>query len=197
MDRLSGMNGFFYRVRVGLVFGVMVGALAVRGGAEGPETGARIPEVHATSFAGEAVNLPEGLRGKVGVLVLGFSHASRDEVAGWGKRLAGDYRESPTVIYYEMPMLAGVPRMMRGFIAGQIKGSVPDRAKARFVPLLENEAGWREVTHSKSGDDAYVLVVDEHGLVQLEMQGAATDAAYGAVKQRVEALRAGIGRAVR
>jgi hypothetical protein len=63
----------------------------------------RIPEVHGTSLSNAAVNLPEALKGKVGVLVLGFSRDSREADSAWGKRLAADYRESPTVVYYEMP----------------------------------------------------------------------------------------------
>src|ERR1700733_12224043 len=81
--------------------------------ANDPSMAARIPEVHGTSLSNEAVNLPEVLQGKGGVLVLGFSRSSRDAVAGWGRRLAADYRESPTVVYYEMPVLASAPGMMR------------------------------------------------------------------------------------
>ena len=170
-------------------------AMGVR--AQGAGEAGRIPEVHGISFAEQAVNLPEILKGKVGVLVVGFSHGSQDQVMGWGKRLAGDYRDSPTVVYYEMPVLASVPRMLRGFVEGKIKDSVPDAARARFVPLLENEAAWRTVAHYKGGDDAYVLVVDEHGVVRWETQGAATDASSGALKERVEALGAGMGQAGR
>src|SRR5258708_38487027 len=104
-------------------------------------TGARIPEVHATSFSNEAVNLPEGLKGKIGVLVLGFSKNSREADAAWGKRLAADYREAPTVVYYEMPVLAAAPRILRGTIGKSMKSSVPAGEQARFVVSLETESG--------------------------------------------------------
>ncbi len=172
-----------------LVFVLNLGVPSGRARAEGSGAAAvRIPEVHGVSFSGEGVNLPDGLRGKVGVLVVGFSRESRDAVTEWGKRLAADYRESPTVIYYEMPMLAGVPRMLRGFVVGKIKDSVPERARARFVPLMENEADWRALAHYKSGDDAYVIVVDERGVVLWQTHRAFSEAAYGAVKVRVEGL---------
>jgi hypothetical protein len=156
-------------------------------------TGVRIPEVHATSFSNEAVNLPEGLRGKVGVLVLGFSRDSREADAAWGKRLAVDYGESPTLVYYEMPVLAAVPRMVRGLIVKSIKSSVPAKEQARFVVILENEAAWKTVTHYERPDDPYVLVVDSQGSVVWQTQGAATDAAYADLKQHVEALRTQLG----
>jgi hypothetical protein len=158
-------------------------------------TGGRIPEVHATSFSNEAVNLPEGLKGKVGVLVLGFSRDSREADSAWGKRLAADYRESPTVAYYEMPVLAAVPRMIRGMIVKSMKSSVPASEQSRFVVIVENEAAWKTVTHFGRQDDPYVLVVDSQGSVVWQTQGAPTDAAYAELKQHVEALRAKLGTA--
>jgi ATP10 protein len=161
--------------------------------ANGRSMAAQIPEVHATSFSNEAVNLPEGLKGKVGVLVLGFSKNSREADSAWGKRLAADYRESPTVAYYEMPVLAAAPRMLRGMIVKSMKSSVPASEQARFVVILENEAEWKTVTRYGRPDDPYLLVVDSQGSVVWQTQGTATDAAYAALKQHVEALRARLG----
>jgi hypothetical protein len=168
-----------------------VGLLAGVAGAQQPD--ARIPEVHAISFSNESVNLPKGLKGKVGVLVVGFSRDSREADSAWGKRLAADYRESSTVVYYEMPVLAAVPRMVRGFVVKSIKSSVPASEQARFVVILENEAAWKTVTHYGRPDDPYLLVVDSQGNVMWQTQGAPTEAAYAALKQHVEELRAQLG----
>jgi hypothetical protein len=154
---------------------------------------ARIPEVHGTSLSNEPVNLPEALQGKVGVLVLGFSRDSRTADSAWGKRLAADYRESPTVWCYEMPVLAGAPRMIRGLIVKSMKSSVPAGEQARFVVILDNEAAWKTVAHYGRPDDPYVLVVDSQGNVVWQTQGVLTDAGYVALKERVEALRAQLG----
>jgi ATP10 protein len=163
--------------------------------AETSSAGTHIPDVRGTSFSNEAVNLPEALKGKVGVLVLGFSRSSGDANTRWGKRLAADYRESPTVVYYEMPVLEAVPRMMRGVVVRSIKSSVPASEQARFVPILENEAAWKTVCHYGRPDDSYVLVVDGQGNVAWQTQGEATDAAYAALKEHVEALRSHIAMA--
>lgn len=157
----------------------------------------RIPAVHANSFSNEMVTLPEGLKGKVGVLVLGFSRGSREGTTVWGKRLSADYRESPAVLYYEMPVLAAVPKMIRGFVINQIRSSVPEQERPRFVVLLEDETAWQTLVGYKNADDAYIVVVDDQGVVRWQTHGAATDAAYGAMKQQVEALRAGMGQGAR
>ncbi len=169
----------------------LVSALLAIGGmtAAMPCFAASIPAVHGTSLANEAVNLPGALQGKVGVLVVGFSRGSREAVAGWGRRLAADYRDSPTVVYYEMPVLASVPGMLRGLVVRSMKSSVPQRAQARFVPITDKEAAWRNIAHYGQAEDAYLLVVDGQGDVAWQTQGQPTDAAYGALKQQVETLR--------
>lgn len=148
-------------------------------------TAARIPEVHTPSLSNEQVSLPEGLRGKPGVLVIGFSQSSRDAVTAWGRRLAADYRDSPSVLYYEMPVLASVPRLVRGLVIRQIKASVPERAQPRFVPLLDKEQEWRSAAHFDKANEAYVLLVDGKGLIQWQTEGGPTDRQYAELKEQL------------
>jgi hypothetical protein len=177
---------------VAVVAQVAAGPAATRRTIEGSDPGggqARIPAVHGTALSGDAVNLPEALKGKAGVLVLGFSQASREAVAGWGRRLAADYRDSPAVAYYEMPVLAGAPKFVRGMITKSMKGSVPEREQRRFVPVLDNEQAWRAIAHYSKPDDPYVILVDEQGTVLWETEGAATDAAYAELQRKLEKAR--------
>jgi len=166
---------------------LMVSALTVADSAPGE----RIPDVHGTSFADQAVNLPAALQGKAaGILVLGFSRGSRDAVTGWATKIAADYRTSDVVAYYELPVVASVPGFVRGIVLRSIKSSAPERAHKRIVPITSNEAEWRTVVHYSQPDDPYVLVVDGQGNVVWQAQGEPTDAAYAVLKQQVEVLKA-------
>jgi len=149
----------------------------------------KIPKVHGETLAGTPVNLPESLQGKSGILVIGFAQGSREAVTVWGKKLAADYFDSPSVLYYEMPVLASVPKLMRGFVTGRIKAAVSDRGKPHFIPLTEDEPAWRNLVHYQAADDPYVLLVDGTGMVRWQTQGSATDTAYTALKQQVETLQ--------
>ncbi len=166
---------------------LVLGLCLVTGSASATET--RIPPVQGSTFTGGKVNLPEDLNGKVGILVLSFSQNSRDAVTDWGKKLANDYYDSPGVLYYEMPVLASVPKMMRGFVTGRIKSSVSERGKAHFLPLMDNEMSWRAVAHYNKPDDAYVVLVDGSGRVRWQAQGPPSDDTYGALKQQVAAIQ--------
>ena len=171
----------FWLIGVGL-------ALAV-GVAEGQSAGQRIPALHGVVLTGETVDLPDALKGKVGVLVVGFSQSSREQVTAWGKRLAGDYRDSNSILYYEMPVLASVPKLIRGWVLGKIKGSVPPRAQSRFLPVLDHEGEWKSVAGFGPADDAYILVVDGNGAVRWKTEGGASDASYAEVKRHVDYAR--------
>lgn len=153
-------------------------------------TGQTIPEVHGRSFAGVAVDLPDALRGKVGILVIGFSQGSREAVELWGKRLATNYYDSPTVRYYEMPVLASVPKLLRGFVTSRIKAAVSDRGKPHFLPVDDHETEWRRLAHYTAQDSAYVLVVDGRGVVRWQTQGLPSETVYAALQQNVDALKA-------
>jgi hypothetical protein len=148
----------------------------------------RIPAVHGTTFSDAKVDLPEALHGKLGILVLSFSQGSRDGVTVWGKKLAADFYDSPTVVYYEMPCLASVPKFMRGFVEGRIKASVSDRGRPHFLPILDDEAAWRALVHYGAPDDAYILVVDGAGTVRWQTQGPPTDATYAALRRQLAAI---------
>ena len=157
--------------------------------ASAPDGNARIPPVHGTTFSNAEVDLPEALQGKVGILVVGFSQGSRDAVTTWGKKLATDYYDSPSVLYYEMPMLASVPKLLRGFVQGRIKASVSDRGKPHFLPLTDDEAEWRNITRYSAPNDPYILLVDGRGKVQWQTHGPPNEATYAALKQQIETIR--------
>ena len=157
---------------------------------EQPILGA-IPATHGNVLTGQSVDLPKALQGHTAVLVLGFSEASRPQVTAWGRLLAADYRQSPTVLYYEMPVLAAVPRFLRGFVLKKVKEGVPERAQPHCLPVVDHEKEWKSLAAFHNPDDAYILLVDSTGQVHDHWAGDATPTAYATVKQHLAALPPG------
>jgi hypothetical protein len=168
---------------------VLALALLTVGFATAEVQSARIPTTHGTSFAGTEVTLPDDLKGKVGVLVLGFSKGSGDVCKGWGQRLAESYRNSHEVMYYQVPVLESVPKLMRGMVLKSMKSGVPDTEQAHFVPIFSNEVEWKRAARYANADDAYVFVVDGEGKVRWQTSGRVTDTGFGGLRDQVEALR--------
>ncbi len=147
-----------------------------------------IPKAQGTTLTGTVVGLPDAVHGKVGVLVVGFSKSSQAQVAAWGRRLSVDFDQSSSVVYFEVPMLAGAPRILRGMIVRQMGSTVPEAQRPHFLPLMENEAGWRGVAHYDKSDDAYVLLVDGTGTIRWQTHGDATDAEYNMLRRQLKTL---------
>ncbi len=171
---------------IAAAFLAVSGWLAEVGASGGPVL---IPPLHGTTFVGEAVALPDALRGKVGVLIVGFSQGSRAEVAEWGHRLADDAERPAGLEFYEMPVLESVPRLLRGWVTKKIKESVSARGQAHFLPVEDHEAEWKRVAGFRAADDAYVLVVDGNGVVRWRTQGGLTDQAYAEMKRQAAKAR--------
>ena len=164
--------------------------LALAGAATAGEPDlATIPPVHTAALNGDVVNLPASLQGRSAVLVVGFSQGSRSEVTEWGKRLATDFDYSPTVRYFEVSMLAGVPKFLRGYVLRKIAADVPEAAKPHFLSIDDHEAEWRAISGYRKPDDAYVLVVDGTGQVCWKVEGPATEAMYQQIKEHLLAIR--------
>jgi hypothetical protein len=170
-----------------MTLSVTLGAAVLCAGSQAQTT---IPKSQGTTLMGTAVTLPDALQGKVGVLVVGFSHGSQEHVASWGRLLAADYSKAPEVVYFEIPILAGAPKMLRGMIAKSIGKSMPEAERSHLLPLMEGEPAWRSVAHYVKPDDAYVLLVDVTGTVRWQTEGDATDAAYLEFKKNLGVLTA-------
>ena len=151
----------------------------------------RIPPVHSTTFAGQKVSLPDDLKGHAAILILGFTEGSRDQTTAWGKRLAADPARPAALLYFEMPMVEGVPRLLRGLVLHKIKETVSDNGQKHFLPVEEHEPDWKRIVAYGKPDDAYVLVIDENGVVRERLEGAADDGAYARVEQAVRQLTGG------
>jgi hypothetical protein len=151
---------------------------------------ARIPTTHGTSFGGGQVTLPDDLRGRVGVLVLGFSKSSGDVCKGWGERLEQSYQSSREVMFYQMPVLESAPKFVRGMVLKSMRSGVPEAMQAHFMPVFSGESEWKKVARFANADDAYVLVVDGEGKVRWQTSGKVTEAGFAALKEQVEALQA-------
>lgn len=153
-----------------------------------------MPEVHGTSLAGDSVNLPADLHGKVGVLVIGFSRGARVPATTWARRLAAEFRDSDEVASYELPMLAGVPGFLRGMVVRSMRSDVSERGQHSFVPLTADEGRWKSLAHYNKPDDPYLLIVNGDGQVQWQTAGEPTDAAYRALMEKIGSLKAGAAR---
>ncbi len=148
-----------------------------------------MPVLRGESFADVRVDLPAGLHGRVGILVLGFSKKSSAQTKLWNEALMPDFGSDPRVAYYEAAVLADVPWLFRGTVVKGIRSGMAPAERAHFVPILEDAGKWKDATHYSAADDAYVLVTDGAGQIEFRVHGAPTSEVLGRVRECVATLR--------
>jgi len=147
-----------------------------------------LPETEGENLLGQKIKIADSLKGKVGVLVIGYSKASGDITSAWEKRLSADFASSSVVTVYQVPILEGAPRFIRGMIVSGMKKGVPAPKQASFVVVVSDEDQWKRICGFQKGDDAYVVIVDRTGEVRQHSAIDAKLSSYSSVQEQIEKL---------
>ena len=150
---------------------------------------ATMSSVTAQTLAGERVVLPRDIA-DAGVLIAGFTKASRAQTDAWAHRLRDDARVSPKATIYEVSILDGVPGFLRGMIISQMKSGIAPQRQKRFLIVTESVDLWkRALVASGSDDQAYVILVQRSGAIVWRGHGAVTESSYEDLMRAIESLK--------
>ena len=148
----------------------------------------QIPKVEEDNLAGHKVVLPDAAAGKVAVLVLGFTRASKTPTRAWAQKIEADLGKTPGFALYSLPVLESVPHMIRGMVISGMKHDIPENQRDHFVPVLHNEAQWKTLVNYEAPDDAYLVVLDRGGMIAYQVHGEPNEQNYGLLRQHIESL---------
>jgi hypothetical protein len=147
-----------------------------------------LPRIEGDSLAGHHVTLADAASGKVAVLVLGFSKASKTPTSAWGNRIETDFATTADFVLYQLPVLEEVPGVIRGMVISNIKKGVPEDRRGYFVPALRGESDLKKLVNYKEPDDAYLILLDRAGRIAYQMHGPLSEPGYSEVRQHIAAL---------
>ena len=147
-----------------------------------------LPKIEGESLAGHHVALPDAVSGRVAVLVLGFSKASKTPTSAWGQRIETDFAGTAGFVLYQLPVLEDVPGFIRGMVISNIKKGVPEERRGYFVPVLHGESDLKKFVNYRESDDAYLILLDRSGKIAFQIDGALTEPSYAELHQRISAL---------
>jgi hypothetical protein len=170
---------------VGFQGAILVGAFVCMALAQASPT---MPTIEGESFAGRKVILPDATRDKIGVLIFGFTKASKEPTSAWGAKIRSDLGSRAGFEMYQLPVLEDVPRFIRGMVISSIKKGVPEGLRDHFVPILQHESELKKFVGYQEKDDAYLVVLDTTGRVVYQLHGPFSDAAYQNVSGEVQTL---------
>ena len=145
-----------------------------------------MPPVEGESLSGGVVQLPEAARGKMALLVFGFSQDS----AKPSRQFAESFEQEigAAGVAFQLPVIEAAPRFVRGIIRSGMRKETPKEAQGRMIPLVKDEAVWRARLGIGKDKEAGVAVVllDRQGKVRFRANGAFSDPV---LRQVLEAAR--------
>jgi hypothetical protein len=146
-----------------------------------------LPVVHGTSVGGRPVTLPDQAKGKIAVLVIGFSRGSAAPAGAWATQLKTDFARNADVAVFRLPFLEEVPRMFRGLAMSGVNKSAGPDDRDTVVPVFESEAAFKRLVKYSKPNDAYILLVDRTGQIRLLSSGD-LQTEYAGVRDRIHQL---------
>ncbi|HWF45407.1 MAG TPA: hypothetical protein VG168_00255 [Bryobacteraceae bacterium] len=145
----------------------------------------QLPRVTSETLAGNELDLPSALSGRVAVLCIGFTHSSQSQVKAWSTTLRSQLSKEPGVAVYSVAVLEDAPRLVRGMIVHSMKGSVPQANYSTFLLVFKNEKELKQAVGFSAGDEAYVVVLDPTRTIEYKLHGPPSVAAVRDINSHI------------
>ena len=155
------------------------------------KTGDVMPTLRGEYLTGRAAALPEDCKGKVALLVLGFTYPSRYSVEPWTKRFRASYGGRDGVTFYEIPVVGGAAVMGKWFINSGMRKGTPVADREHVITVYGGTAAWKHRVGYAARDAAYLILLDANGRVAWTYAGDVNDAAYQSLAATMEKALAG------
>ncbi len=153
--------------------------------------GEPMPALKGEFLTGRPALLPGVASGRVALLALGFTYNSRFAVEAWIGRFRKDFGDNPQATFYEVPMLGGMARLGKWFIDSGMRKGTPSKDHENVITVYGGTDLWKQRLEFQSPDAAYLILLDQRGVVSWRHSGVFDDAAYKGLSIQVAALLGG------
>jgi len=150
--------------------------------------GEPMPVLKGEFLTGRPAVLPDAASGRVALLALGFTYDSRFAVEAWVGRFRKDFGDNPQVTFYEVPMIGGMARLGKWFIDSGMRKGTPKKDQENVITVYGGTDPWKHRLGFQSPNAAYLLLIDQHGMVRWRHSGEFDEKAYGDMSIEVAAL---------
>ena len=150
--------------------------------------GEPMPVLKGEFLTGRPAVLPDAASGRVALLALGFTYDSRFAVEAWVGRFRKDFGDNPQVTFYEVPMIGGMARLGKWFIDSGMRKGTPKKDQENVITVYGGTDPWKHRLGFQSPNAAYLLLLDQHGMVRWRHSGQFDQKAYDEMSVQVAAL---------
>lgn len=146
----------------------------------------QLPTTEGENLTGSKVVLPDAAKGKLAVLIFGFSKASKTANSAWADKIFAEFGTQSGFTLYQLPVLENVPGFVRGMAISSMKKGVRDNMREHFIPVLHGESELKKLVGYKEADDAYLVMLDPTGQIVKQMHGPFSDAACAQLRTDIQ-----------
>lgn len=155
-------------VRVTGLILMSIATLRASPGQESLRVGALLPTLKGQFLTGRDAVLPQESSGKVALVAMGFTYASRVPVEAWGHWYRATMGSRADVTFFEVPMIGGLATLGRWFIDRGMRSGTPVELHDHVITVYGGTGNWKQrLAYSpEREDDAYLIVLDREGVVR-------------------------------
>lgn len=141
--------------------------------------GDAFPALEAATLNDGKAKLPDAAAGKMALAIFSFGRDATAHVKAYGERFVKDFEGAG---YFNVAVLDGAPRLLRGIIRGGMKKDIP--ANLHGQTLLVYAAGdqWKKRVKFTSDKHAYLVLLDAKGQVRWMSHGLFEEKKYEELK---------------
>ena len=150
--------------------------------------GEPMPALRGEFLSGRPAVLPGAATGRVALLALGFTYNSRFAVEAWIGRFRKDFGGNSEVTFYEVPMIGGMARLGKWFIDSGMRKGTPRQDHENVITVYGGTDAWKQRLGFQSPDAAYLVLLDQRGVVGWRHSGAFDEEAYSNLSKSVSEL---------
>jgi len=147
-----------------------------------------LPRLEGETLSKKPIVLPEAARGKIALLVMGFTKKGGQATGPWEKQFKNDFGADQRYAVYPVAVLEDVPRFIRGMVTSGIRSSTPPAEQDHFVVLVHGEQDLKHFVGYSTSDDAYLLLLDAKGEIRWRGHGLFKYEDYAALKNIAKQL---------
>jgi len=150
--------------------------------------GDSLPALRGEYLTGREAVLPQAAKGRVALLLLGFTYEARFPVEAWAGRFREQFQSDPRVTFYEIPMIGGLARLAKWFIDGGMRRGTPRSDYEHVITVYRETDLWKDRVHAGDPHAAYLILLDPTGKVAWRHAGQFDERNYQALCSKVSEL---------
>lgn len=159
---------------ISTMIGVLVMSTAIGAATLEPiRIGERLPMLEGEFLTGRTAVLPQASAGKVALVMVGFTYASREPVEAWGEWYRAAFGPRTDMTFFEVPMIGGLAKLGSWFINRGMRGGTPADLHENVITVYNDSGDWKKrLSYSTDHENsAYLVVLDRAGVVRWLYRG--------------------------